>query len=156
MSYKRFLVTAVRGVTLHTGKIRASADQYQSRKHQLEPIGKKGEYAILQPVTFKRGETIEFDGDIPKQHADDLDIVVREKAAAEAKAKAEADKAALREKMLADLNAEIADCNDTIAELLARQEAAETPEAKAEFDESLAKTREQLVRAQEDLAQLGG
>jgi len=147
--FNRFQVTAV-SVTLHAGLVRLTADQASRRAHAIKAAGKKGEFEILQPINFKRGEIVEYNGDVPKALAEDLEAVQK------AKAKADAEKAALRAKMLAELNDEIAAIQADLDKALADQAAAPTPEAKAALDDAIAAIRADLAEAQNDLAQLGG
>lgn len=55
--------------TLHSGVLELSDAQYARRKHALKQIG-KNKYEITKPVQFKVGETIGYEGDMPKAMAD--------------------------------------------------------------------------------------
>lgn len=53
------------------GVVELNNDQYKTRAHNLEKIG-KGKYKVLSPVQFKRGEQFGYDGEMPKSLAVDL------------------------------------------------------------------------------------
>lgn len=52
-------------VTMRSGLIRLSDEQAAARKHNLKKVG-EGEYRILAPIQFKRGEQFGYDGDLLK------------------------------------------------------------------------------------------
>ncbi|MDA8122250.1 MAG: hypothetical protein M0Z38_06765 [Deltaproteobacteria bacterium] len=58
-----------------SGRLSLSADQFASRRHALVPTKEKGVFRILQPVQFKRGEEIGFDGEVNKILLQDLSPV---------------------------------------------------------------------------------
>lgn len=57
------VVTAV-SVNLHNGILRnLTESQYRDRAHHLKKID-DGSYEIVRPVQFKRGERVDFDGEV--------------------------------------------------------------------------------------------
>lgn len=82
----KYITTAV--LSLPAGVLLGlSVAQVAHRQHVLTNApGRKGWYVATSPVQFKRGETLQVDGDLPKALADRLDAEDR---AAKAKAKAE-------------------------------------------------------------------
>lgn len=75
--------------TLYAGILLLTKEQAMPRAHNLKEIG-KGRYEVVKPVEFKIGETIGYEGDLPKGMANELlsDKARAEKAAAVAEAKA--------------------------------------------------------------------
>ena len=55
---------------VHSGIVGLSAEQAKSRAHNLKPVkpGKDGagEYEVVHPIQFKRGETFGFSGQVGK------------------------------------------------------------------------------------------
>ena len=62
-------------VNFHSGALSLSKDQYASRAHALEPTKTPGEYLVLKPVQFKRGEEVGYDGEVSKALLQDLSPV---------------------------------------------------------------------------------
>lgn len=98
---EKYTVTAA-SARLHQGVLELTKEQAASRLHNLKPKG-KGLYEIVNPVEFKRGEVIGYDGDLPKALGDLMETEAKQlskkekaeaKKAAEAKAKAEEEAAA--------------------------------------------------------------
>jgi len=56
-------------VRLVGGVLGLTEKQAQPRLHNLKAQKKKGTFEIIEPVVFKAGEVIGFDGDIPKSLA---------------------------------------------------------------------------------------
>lgn len=56
-------------VRLNGGVLGLTEGQAKPRLHHLKAQKKKGTFEIIQPVVFKVGEVIRFDGDIPKSLA---------------------------------------------------------------------------------------
>lgn len=55
---------------LYSGRVRLSAEQIKPRRHLIKEIdAKNGIYEIVHGVTFKAGETLGYEGDIPKSIA---------------------------------------------------------------------------------------
>jgi hypothetical protein len=110
-------------VRLHSGVLSLTKEQAATRLHNLKALD-KGHYEIVQPVEFKRGETIGYDGEISKAMGEKLvrELTAKEKKAAEAKAAAEK-KAAEEAEAKAKAEAE--------AQAKAEQEAREAAEAEA-------------------------
>lgn len=70
--------TAAVVVTLHSGKVKLTADQARRRMHCLKgsKAGQKsGIFTILSPIQFKVGEEFGYDGDMPKAMIGQLEIV---------------------------------------------------------------------------------
>lgn len=125
---------------IHSGVLVLDKEQARRRRHNLKPLG-KDRYEIINPVEFKAGEVIGYEGDLPKSMAD---VMVSEadakkaaakkaKAEAEAKAKAEADAKAEAERKKAEADALDAEIEKLEADL----KKAATPEAKAEIEKTL-------------------
>lgn len=97
--------------TLHSGVLELTDAQYARRKHALKQIG-KSKYEITKPVQFKVGETIGYEGDLPKAMGNVMvdELEVKKQAAkqskktkeAEEKAKAEADELAAQKQAVQD------------------------------------------------------
>lgn len=69
----KYLVTAP--VTLGAGAVLGlSAEQAAARGHALEAVGDNA-YRACALVHFKRGETIGYEGPLPKGLADDLEAI---------------------------------------------------------------------------------
>jgi len=63
---QRFVVTG-KALTVNGGVLALSKEQAAARGHNLETIdAKEGLYKVLRTVTFKKGEEIGHDGDLPK------------------------------------------------------------------------------------------
>lgn len=77
---------------LGEGVVSLTDEQAADRMHNLKKAG-KGRYEILRPVEFKVGETLGYEGEVPKFLRDDLEPFASNRAKEEAagKAKAEAD-----------------------------------------------------------------
>lgn len=71
---KRFKVVAP-FVNFHDGTLALSKEQYASRAHALKSTKTPGEYLILSPVQFKRGEEIGFGGEVSKALLHDISPV---------------------------------------------------------------------------------
>lgn len=69
---RNYVVTAA-AATFHSGILRLSEEQAAARSFGLVPTKKAGEFRIVSPVQFKRGEEIGFDGEINKAMLQDLD-----------------------------------------------------------------------------------
>ncbi len=81
-------------ITLPEGSVLGlTPAQAAPRRHALKPSGKKGVYTTTQPVQFKAGETIHYDGDIPKGMADAF-MTAADKAKADAAEREAAEKRA--------------------------------------------------------------
>lgn len=65
---KKYTITGS-PVRLNGGVLGLTEKQATPRLHNLEALKKKGTFEIIQPVVFKAGEVIGFDGDIPKSQA---------------------------------------------------------------------------------------
>ncbi len=65
---KKYTITGS-PVRLVNGVLGLTEDQAKPRLHNLNALKKKGTFEIVQPVVFKAGEVIGFDGDIPKSLA---------------------------------------------------------------------------------------
>ncbi len=65
---KKYTITGS-PVRLVGGVLGLTEKQAAPRLHHLKPLKKKGLFEIVQPVVFKVGEVIGFDGDIPKSQA---------------------------------------------------------------------------------------
>lgn len=63
---KTFEVIDPKGVTFHTGILLLSPDQARARTRLITPLG-DDLYEIKQPVQFKAGEKLGYDGDISKE-----------------------------------------------------------------------------------------
>lgn len=87
-----YVVTA-RQVTLTDGRVRLTPEQASARMHALVETSKKGVYDIRGEVSFKRGEQLGWDREMPKAMADDLTLAA-EIAAAQRAEKAAAEKRA--------------------------------------------------------------
>lgn len=89
----KYTVTAV-SARLSSGVLELTKEQAAPRLHNLKSQG-KGLFEVVNPVEFKRGEVIGYDGDLPKALGDKLEVeekaASKKRAAAEAKAKAEAE-----------------------------------------------------------------
>jgi hypothetical protein len=128
----KYIVT--KPITLHAGVVRLTKEQVRGRMHKLEPVGKDS-YRILASNQFKAGEEIGYEGDLPKNMAENL--TTKEKIEAEAKkAAAEADKAKAKAAKEAEKAAEKA------AEEAAKAKAKLRADAEAEWKAS-AQLREQ-------------
>ncbi|OGT01878.1 MAG: hypothetical protein A2143_02350 [Gallionellales bacterium RBG_16_57_15] len=103
----KYIVTA--RLRLVCGVLTLSADQANPRAHALKPLG-KNRFEIINPVEFKVGEKIGYEGELPKALADNLtsaedtEKAAKKAADAEAKAKAlaEADAKKARDKIESD------------------------------------------------------
>jgi len=85
-------------ITLPEGSVLGLTEaQAAPRRHALKPSGKKGVYLTIAPVQFKAGETIHYDGDIPKGMADAF-MSAADKAKADAAARDAAEKLIAQEK----------------------------------------------------------
>jgi hypothetical protein len=72
----RYTTTAI--VNLPVGVVLGlSESQAAARRHALEPKGRKGTYVTTQPVQFKVGESLDYEGDLPKSLAQVLEEVKR-------------------------------------------------------------------------------
>lgn len=103
-------------ITLKSGVIELSAAQFARRKHmQALKLISKGKYEIIKPVSFKAGEVIGFEGDLPKALAsvmvDEAEAEVKKtkskKAEVKAAEKSEAEAKAGQEEKFQVLGAEI-------------------------------------------------
>lgn len=61
----QYLVKDSKGITIASGILLLTAAQGNARAHALANLG-EGLYEIRQPVQFKHGEVIGYDGDINK------------------------------------------------------------------------------------------
>lgn len=61
---KKFRVTDVY-VAIHSGVLGLTEHQASLRTYGLKPIG-DGKYEVKETVQFKRGEEFEWDGDVPR------------------------------------------------------------------------------------------
>lgn len=61
-------------LTFGDGEISLTEAQAARRKHALTPLA-KGRYKIVQPVQFKAGELIDYDGVLPKHMAAQVQAV---------------------------------------------------------------------------------
>lgn len=59
---------ATRPVTLQFGVIGLTEQQAMARLHNLDRLD-NGKFRIVQPVQFKAGESFEYDGELPKSLA---------------------------------------------------------------------------------------
>lgn len=87
----KYIVTS-RVARLSGGVLHLTAEQAKHRAHNLKPLG-KNRHEIINPVEFKAGEEIGYEGDLPKTLADNLTTKANAEAAAK-KAAAEAEKSA--------------------------------------------------------------
>ena len=62
----RYLVNAPASIA--AGVLVLDAGQAAARRHALHELG-EGRYQVMQPVQFKAGELIGYDGDLPKSLA---------------------------------------------------------------------------------------
>lgn len=63
-------------VNIHAGVLGLEPHQARARLHRLTPMG-GNEYEIVDgPVTFKRGEMFDYEGDLPKDLAESIHEVV--------------------------------------------------------------------------------
>jgi len=62
---KKYRVIA-NAATFHSGTLQLTEKQFESRKHALSATKKAGEFQVLGPIQFKRGEEIGFDGEVNK------------------------------------------------------------------------------------------
>lgn len=53
-------------INIHAGVLVLDAAQADARKHRLTPLGGNRYDVRDPPVTFKRGEVFELEGDLPK------------------------------------------------------------------------------------------
>lgn len=93
---EKYTVTAA-SARFHQGVLELTKEQAASRLHNLKAKG-KGCYEIVNPVEFKRGEVIGYDGALPKALGDLMEteakqLTKKEKAKQEAEAKAKAEAA---------------------------------------------------------------
>lgn len=65
---KIFTVTG-REVQLTSGILELNEDQFRRRSHKLKRLD-NGMFEIVEPVTFKQGEVIGYDGQLSKAHAE--------------------------------------------------------------------------------------
>lgn len=104
----KFIVTAI-SARLTSGVLVLTDKQAGVRSHNLRHLG-KNRYEIVNPVEFKAGEEIGYEGDLPKALAENLtaksdaEAAAKKAAAAEekARAKAEAEAAKARTKVEED------------------------------------------------------
>ena len=95
----KYIVTA--RLRLVCGVLTLSADQANPRAHALKPLG-KNRFEIINPVEFKVGEEIGYEGDLPKSLADNLtsaadaDKAAKKAADAEDRAKSKAEAEAVK------------------------------------------------------------
>ena len=80
---KKYTITGS-PVRLVNGVLGLTEDQAKPRLHNLNALKKKGIFEIVQPVVFKAGEAIGFDGDIPKSLAQLMESTDANKKNAEA------------------------------------------------------------------------
>jgi len=83
-----YMVTA-RQVTLTDGRVRLTAAQASARVHALVETSKKGVYEIRGEVSFKRGEELAWDRELPKGMAEDMTLAAEIAASEKAKKAAE-------------------------------------------------------------------
>jgi len=85
---KNYSAAAV--ITLVSGQVKLTPDQYKTRAHNLAPVNAAdGVYEIAKPVQFKRGESFGYDGILTKALAGELMTPEQIRAEADAKAKEE-------------------------------------------------------------------
>ena len=82
----KYIVTA--RLRLVCGVLILSAEQANPRAHALKPLG-KNRFEIINPVEFKVGEKIGYEGDLPKALADNLTSMEGAEKAAKKAAEAE-------------------------------------------------------------------
>lgn len=68
---KNYFVVGI-SVTLTSGALRLTPEQYSDRSWQLSAGAKKGIYTIVSPVTFKRGEKFGYDGEVNRRLAEEM------------------------------------------------------------------------------------
>jgi len=61
---QRYIIIAI-AASFSSGILELTPDQASSRAHALTPLG-DGLYEVTQPVQFKNGEVVGFDGDTNK------------------------------------------------------------------------------------------
>ena len=54
------------GINIHAGTLVLTPSQADARKHRLTPLGDNRYDVTTPPVTFKRGEVFDLEGDLPK------------------------------------------------------------------------------------------
>lgn len=62
---QKYIVTA-RSVSLNSGILSLNNDQALRREHMIQSLQEDGMYRIMQPVVFKNGETIGYNGEVNK------------------------------------------------------------------------------------------
>lgn len=73
-------------VSIHAGLLELTEAQATTRMHNLERV-ENNVYMVMQPVMFKAGEIIGYDGELPKAMLMQLENLDAPKPKAEAKAK---------------------------------------------------------------------
>lgn len=63
--------TVIARLQLMAGVLTLSDEQSAPRSHALKPLG-KNRFEIINPVEFKAGEEIGYEGDLPKALADKM------------------------------------------------------------------------------------
>lgn len=76
-------------VSIHDGLLELTEAQAKPRMHNLKHI-EDSVYMVMQPVMFKAGEVIGYDGELPKAMLMQLENLDAPKPKAKAKAKAKA------------------------------------------------------------------
>ncbi len=89
-------------VRLVGGVLGLTEKQAAPRLHNLKALKKKGLFEIVQPVVFKAGEVIGFDGDIPKSQANLMESVDANKQKSEAELEAQKEAERLASEQTAD------------------------------------------------------
>ncbi|WP_020675282.1 hypothetical protein [Geopsychrobacter electrodiphilus] len=69
---ERYRIKAA-SANFHSGILQLNDQQASARQHALEDLG-DGLYEIKQPVQFKRGEELGFDGDVSKLLLEQLEV----------------------------------------------------------------------------------
>ena len=59
-------------VNIHAGVLGLEPHQARARLHRLKPLGGDCYEVVDPPVSFKRGEIFEYEGELPKQIVDCL------------------------------------------------------------------------------------
>ena len=106
----KYTITSV-PVRLHSGVLELTKDQAHARRHNLKSLG-KNRFEIVNPVEFKVGEVIGYEGDIPKALAT---VMIDEAAAKKEAAKKEKAEAAEKAKVLETLESEIKALEDELS-----------------------------------------
>lgn len=132
---KNYSAAAV--ITLASGQVKLTPDQYKTRAHNLAPVNAAaGVYEIVKPVQFKRGESFGFDGSLTKAMAGELMTPEQIRAEADAKAKEE-------KKAKAKAAAE-AEAKKKAEEKAANEKAETMAQAIGEADRAVASARKAL------------